>query len=454
MKSEEQRDDEILGLDSEINNSANNADEEESTEDDGGEDQDEDEELSGDDEADEDSEDTTYSIDHGNTGLVLVNQVVDYLNRGDQLSEMNLYDYVASIYKVKLTADEERKLSILEGENKNNGRGRKLQNRYRFGDSHPQSKTHLQRARGSTSIPILSYFPATQQYDPEKFYKCMLCLFKPFASFIDLYNGISWEDSYVSHDFGPNIGYMKNMEEMNKGLDERNGDREKNAGEPDENGDDNYACPLDEDDYDGEDNLEAFLDKENCPEIIDKLKESLTNNSTPSYGNFPSLPQPVLRKKVWKKEMDNHAAQFKQMNNFGEEGIDCYIHDSDSDTNNNYNLSSSQDIDFHIDTVDAVNWEEILNDTINKFTLNPKQTVVFRLMTENTLKRLTGKPTKQVMAFIGGAGGTGKSQVINATKEFFTMVHLRHKLRLSAFTGIAANLIAFGGLVVSLGPKI
>ena len=141
MKSEEQRDDEILGLDSEINNSANNADEEESTEDDGGEDQDEDEELSGDDEADEDSEDTTYSIDHGNTGLVLVNQVVDYLNRGDQLSEMNLYDYVASIYKVKLTADEERKLSILEGENKNNGRGRKLQNRYRFGDSHPQSKT-------------------------------------------------------------------------------------------------------------------------------------------------------------------------------------------------------------------------------------------------------------------------------------------------------------------------
>ena len=129
------------------------------------------------DEIDEDSESTIFSLDHGNTGLVLVNQVVNYLNRGDQLSEMNLYDYAASIYKVKLTSEEERKLTLLEGENNTSGMGRRLQNRYRFGDSHPQSKTHLQRVRGNTSIPALSYFPPTQKYDPEKFYKCMLCLF-------------------------------------------------------------------------------------------------------------------------------------------------------------------------------------------------------------------------------------------------------------------------------------
>ena len=47
-----------------------------------------------------------YSVSTGNQGLVMINQMTDYVNRGEGLSHMCLYEYSGKVYKVKLKEDD------------------------------------------------------------------------------------------------------------------------------------------------------------------------------------------------------------------------------------------------------------------------------------------------------------------------------------------------------------
>ena len=60
---------------------------------------------------DEDEEDAEnmYSVSIGNTGFVVVNQMIDYLNRGEELADMCLYEYAEKVYKMKIKKDEVEK---------------------------------------------------------------------------------------------------------------------------------------------------------------------------------------------------------------------------------------------------------------------------------------------------------------------------------------------------------
>ena len=76
---------------------------------------------------------------------------------------------------------------------------------------------------------------------------------------------------------------------------------------------------------------------------------------------------------------------------------------------------------------------------INEKTLNKKQEKAFKLATENILKRRFKEDTDQLIAYVGGPGGTGKSQVIKAIIEFHEQLKIRHTLKLCANTGTAAK---------------
>ena len=182
------------------------------------------------------------TISTGNTGFVLVNQVVDYINRGNELSHMCFYEYCSSVYKTRFSDEEKEKhfkeMDRLDYEKKNENRKRRTgprpQKKYFFNNEHPQSQTHWQKVRTERFIPALSKLPSNPNTSKEKFYKCMLLLFKPFCSFADLYNGISWENSYETSDFTRFTNYIENIQEMHIGLDEkeenrRNDDNEENT---------------------------------------------------------------------------------------------------------------------------------------------------------------------------------------------------------------------------------
>ena len=51
-------------------------------------------------------DDAGYTIEHGNTGLVVTNQFTDYRNRGKDLTDMSLHEYCSNVYKKTLTDDE------------------------------------------------------------------------------------------------------------------------------------------------------------------------------------------------------------------------------------------------------------------------------------------------------------------------------------------------------------
>ena len=94
--------------------------------------------------------------------------------------------------------------------------------------------------------------------------------------------------------------------------------------------------------------------------------------------------------------------------------------------------------------------EPISNNVISKFTLNRKQEIVFRMAISNVIKRENKESTEQIMVFVAGHGGTGKSQVIKAIIWFQESIKRRNQLRSCAYTGTAAKSIC-RSTIISLG---
>ncbi|XP_066919050.1 uncharacterized protein [Clytia hemisphaerica] len=117
--------------------------------------------------------------------------------------------------------------------------------------------------------------------------------------------------------------------------------------------------------------------------------------------------------------------------------------------NETNNLMEDVGIAISQETFDDANLETIAESVIDEFSLNRKQTVAFRLIIENVLKRKRDEDTEQKIVYIGGPGGTGKSQVIKAVVDFHDRINLRVRLRLCAFTGTAAKHIG-GNTITTL----
>ncbi|KAF9001049.1 hypothetical protein BDZ89DRAFT_900556, partial [Hymenopellis radicata] len=66
---------------------------------------------------------------------------------------------------------------------------------------------------------------------------------------------------------------------------------------------------------------------------------------------------------------------------------------------------------------------------------NVEQARSFRLIAEHSLNY----SSPQLRMFLNGPGGTGKSHVINALKEFFDLRKQSRRFRLTAYTGVAAR---------------
>ncbi|PBK65643.1 hypothetical protein ARMSODRAFT_891625, partial [Armillaria solidipes] len=79
----------------------------------------------------------------------------------------------------------------------------------------------------------------------------------------------------------------------------------------------------------------------------------------------------------------------------------------------------------HVD-IDAV---------IARYTLNTEQARAFRIIAQHSL---ISKPDTLWM-FLSGPGGTGKSTVINAVKDFFDARGQSRRFRLASYTGIATR---------------
>jgi hypothetical protein len=91
--------------------------------------------------------------------------------------------------------------------------------------------------------------------------------------------------------------------------------------------------------------------------------------------------------------------------------------------------------------------DNLMDQVIHEFTLNTEQIRAFKIVAQHSTDR-TAPPLRM---YIGGPGGTGKSRVIDALKEFFKQRGEERRLRLASYTGVAARNISGMTLHAALG---
>ena len=75
-----------------------------------------------------------------------------------------------------------------------------------------------------------------------------------------------------------------------------------------------------------------------------------------------------------------------------------------------------------------------IDEHVRQWNLNKEQAHAFRLIAEHSTHPLADA----LRMYIGGAGGTGKSRVIQALTSYFAACNQQRRLRIASFTGIAA----------------
>jgi hypothetical protein len=98
------------------------------------------------------------------------------------------------------------------------------------------------------------------------------------------------------------------------------------------------------------------------------------------------------------------------------------------------------------DTIEN-NGNENVASVIKQFSFNKKQEWAFSIVAKHSIQ----DQTEQLRMFLGGPGGTGKSQVINGLRTFFEMNNQDRRFRLASFTGVAAHNIKGMTLHAALG---
>ncbi|KDR71670.1 hypothetical protein GALMADRAFT_17920, partial [Galerina marginata CBS 339.88] len=77
------------------------------------------------------------------------------------------------------------------------------------------------------------------------------------------------------------------------------------------------------------------------------------------------------------------------------------------------------------------------DETVSKFELNAEQERAFRIISNHAVSH----QPDQLKMYLGGMGGTGKSRVIEALSEFFSIRNEAHRFIIVAPTGTAAALL-------------
>jgi hypothetical protein len=391
----------------------------------------------------------------------LVNQKLCYLSKPDTFSTLSLYDFVRWFYKAKIP-----KKGIPP-------------NSFLFHDSHPQHKTHYmqRRTQSQPMVPVIvgSWFP-TKEKNPELYAKLFMILFKPFTKLEDLrpLPTVSWSDALDAWDWqvlppetkDDLMRYRNNIDAMNSGLDQQKLEQEERHKLRQDQGLTDTDQRSFEDPFDemfapvGEDLLDAPDISLPHPVINTTLgcfaltaishlsmygglnQEGVTahppdgtpvvdvENSFvfPNHVLHPQWVQENLSKSL-KKQVKTQKGEAKETD-LGQTKEDRAIDQLLSDRH-------------HPRTTFDVVMLEIIS---AGFTLNPKQHMVFMKIGHTLLEVYNmdqANPNtpipKQILAYIGGPGGTGKSRIITAVQNLFHRIGKKKWLRTTAFTGSASS---------------
>lgn len=384
-------------------------------------------------------------------------------------------------------------------------RGRKAAARVKFASSeHPRYKTHVSRLRTVPLIPVvlgptLAKRGRTDAED-EQWYRAMLVLFKPWRSFQDLRgDASSWKDAFERVSFQPHL--LKIMRNINVETECRDAKRRyetaRLAGDAEPllagaegvikigtTPDDELLLSLRDDaslntfhipgrESESEDVEQsdspllltgAQIRVQECMRVLEDTGIVSRQHSTHSGGAmeiestahppFVRPPEDVARRHeeimrlLKRNKRPDRAVSSTQADELSE-ASPVYptrlAKTSKMKTFNAKYMTATAEEIHALPITSGVRRYAILEEILEDFKVvetpenqgNIEQELAIRRICEHAIR----KDSHQLLLHISGVGGTGKSHVIQAVREFFRRCEMPQRVQISAPTGIAAVLI-------------
>jgi len=412
-----------------------------------------------------------------NGRLIGLSPVFDYIYRSPELENVNLYDWITQFKKVKLPKssskrDKEGKdlvsLTTDDAEDfspdvsftsfaSENSEIRpeadvkstpvKLsKNMFRFTNEHPLHATHaLQRLPvDHKRIPnfVGANLPRCDQGDREYYCSTMLVLFKAWRTGNDLrLKDLSWDESFSEYNFSErDVRIMKNSNiryecldarddyraQLKKGStglanifgswDEANDDVELDECQPTAHMEQEYEdVPLENI---GHYQRSRLLNMQTMSAVLSNtgwLQEKVTQITVP-----PFKPSIIQSGSEWQATVLNRRQQVLDQRN---ENNTSSKHPNISGKGPAAeNIVKIVDKSYLERTFTAKEGQCNVDDTVKRFKLNKEQEQAFKIVANHA----SSKYSEQLKMYIGGMGGTGKSQVLKALSHFFALRNESH----------------------------
>jgi hypothetical protein len=433
-----------------------------------------------------------FTISTSSKRITAINLRIDYMYRGEQLKNMCLYDYIATIHKVKIN---DKELEKLTRQQNREGRATRVDRFYFLGGNqkcnencdhnikHPQHSSHIQVHwyHENEKVPILygKNIPRKDDFEnAERYGLCILMLFKPWNVAYDLranYN--SWRKACDAFLQDSNIStrlqsVIDNIELLHRCAEETILDRQlRQMAEKNQE----FAKVR---------RIERSITGYNALE--DDELEMLDDQEDFTFSNITTLdPHTIMRAGLHNiKFVDNAMLHLHLRGTFNIKDSEDLQDDIDIlNCNNDNNLfrpccenddnliqiwqktiasrkateQTNEDIietnyipEFSITTSEVKLPGVVImpheTDLLYKISmnLNNEQKKVFLLVCDHCQRNYPNSPNKpsQLLMYLGGAGGTGKSKVIEAICKYFDQIGRKQSLVVCASTGFAASNIS------------
>ena len=415
--------------------------------------------------------------------------IQDYLFRGSDLKSLSIWEYTSSIQKVtkkRARNENSKKKTTLLNDNRIdiiNDDDNHSRPKCDFDCKHPDYATHTQQVRHPKHrlipAPIGPGLPRRDKIEcREKYCRLMLILLKPWNTPQDLIKGYDTFEAAFNVFLQENQRWkslLDNMQLLHECRDNRDDhfqdrSRARYLQQPYEGMGKN---PNDADDF--ESNDPATINTALLTHLmsIDESRSLHINESQDTVNQclqqaymhglfqceettvkFPDMlgmlanDMTLVQEHDWAHEYEKRKQTWKtniiceQEQHFTKHA-DEGRHDHDNMISHLPNCPTIQDasvneiqkkpnqIERHNKEESVVNMQSVLS----KFTLNEMQTTVYKTIAEHSFAE---KP-KQLRMFVAGPGGTGKSWVIDALRDFFDSQKQGCRLRLASYTGVASR---------------
>ena len=417
----------------------------------------------------------------GAGSISAANQQNDYLYRPTEepFASMGLYEYIGM--SEKITKDRESRRILRRKPSGSTGRhsGRPEESRADFSSEHPQCETHMVRKRTVWVIPVIlgNKIPRADRTEEEReqWARAILTLFKPWRHPADLRDpSDTWYEAYeryasaIAPEHAVIIHNMNILSECRDARDKATLAR-RLARNPVSVIGDRPPSPDPYDVFDSEptvthvrDVLENQVDECDVPDatLLSELDKSMgtrfrhavdqcfssgghTTDESHSHGTATLLLEENLA------QLLSERAAMRQLKR---KRRPEYSHEHVNDTDRN--VRARLDRPPIVDTMSLDDGRSAVSAPCDNVRMYDPQSVMYQVVLE---KNLRSNPEQlrafdivgnhlinggdQLMMYIGGVGGTGKSHIVNSILRLFSLLGKRKRILVAAPTGAAAILI-------------